>query len=608
MKAVKGYRGLYIDQRGIYKVRVAIPEKAQKRFRNKKEINKSLKTRDINMALPLYHDIMRQITHDFKRPVYTTTSKDLPEFPNDLFEEQLLKSVYHHFRQFSGIVQNEFLKQMIKENNSSNEIDLNHHWICEKNQEWLRTSLAELRTGVASESTNLMIDSLTASKYRLTQVQRNKAKTAFAQTIFDAASCYKTLYIDVSCLDINEYSFRYDIVREAYKKYSTLQPEYQNSNNSSEKHKEQLSAKNSITVANILAQKRGMEEKPTKIIDILDLWVKEKSTFVEEKVPHIKHFIVSFSDKEKLDDITGSDIRDWLDILELTPKNMNKLADFKGLSIAEAIEKNKTVKRETLSKKTINNYLNSFSIFHQWAKRKCLITSSNPTYGFAFSKKETMSPPPILYSKQEIIKIINYLNKSKNNNIELYWAVLIVIYSGMREAEVAQLDAKDINQRDGVLYFDINDYDGKKIKNHHSKRKVPVHKELIKLGIIDYINHCKKQENTRLFPSFIPFMRGERKVFDKCFAEKFDKILKELNLKVSKRRLHSIRHTFIDMMRANGLTDEEIQHIVGHENQIMTNRYGSLAPVKHIKIYKEWIDDVDYYRDDSIQLKPVIRE
>ena len=68
MKAVKGYRGLYIDQRGIYKVRVAIPEKAQKRYGNKREINKSLRTKDINVALPLYHDIMRQLSYNFDTP------------------------------------------------------------------------------------------------------------------------------------------------------------------------------------------------------------------------------------------------------------------------------------------------------------------------------------------------------------------------------------------------------------------------------------------------------------------------------------------------------------------------------------------------------------
>lgn len=55
MKAVKGHRGLYISNDGIYKIRIAIPPKVQKFYNMKKEINLSLKTKDFSKAKDEYH-------------------------------------------------------------------------------------------------------------------------------------------------------------------------------------------------------------------------------------------------------------------------------------------------------------------------------------------------------------------------------------------------------------------------------------------------------------------------------------------------------------------------------------------------------------------------
>ena len=46
MNAVKGYKGLYITNNGIYKIRIAVPEKVQKFYDLPKEFNQSLRTKD----------------------------------------------------------------------------------------------------------------------------------------------------------------------------------------------------------------------------------------------------------------------------------------------------------------------------------------------------------------------------------------------------------------------------------------------------------------------------------------------------------------------------------------------------------------------------------
>ena len=231
---------------------------------------------------------------------------------------------------------------------------------------------------------------------------------------------------------------------------------------------------------------------------------------------------------------------------------------------------------------------------HKWAKKKRYISSENPTKETLFNKQDIISPIPKTYSSSEIRQIIDYFNRHKTENLDLYWAVMIAIYTGMREGEVCQLRTKDIRSRDNIQYFSVNNEAEKTIKNNHSIRMIPIHNKLIQLGINDFINERNQQNEEKLFPSFKIYQRGKRKDFNKCFSQPFANILKKLNLKKENRLVHSLRHTFVDSLRISGLSDEEIQFLVGHEKQIMTNQYGQLTPQSPLKILQKWINMVNY--------------
>jgi hypothetical protein len=53
--------------------------------------------------------------------------------------------------------------------------------------------------------------------------------------------------------------------------------------------------------------------------------------------------------------------------------------------------------------------------------------------------------------------------------------------------EICQLYVADIRQEDGIYIFDVNDDgDDKALKTASSRRKIPIHSELIKRGFIEY--------------------------------------------------------------------------------------------------------------------------
>src|SRR5439155_1689851 len=81
-----------------------------------------------------------------------------------------------------------------------------------------------------------------------------------------------------------------------------------------------------------------------------------------------------------------------------------------------------------------------------------------------------------------------------------FWIPLIALHSGMRLNEICQLRVTDFKQSPkGNYYFDVNDEDGKRVKNRPSKRRVPVHSVLLKLGILDFVRERANSGSQGIF-------------------------------------------------------------------------------------------------------------
>jgi integrase len=85
---------------------------------------------------------------------------------------------------------------------------------------------------------------------------------------------------------------------------------------------------------------------------------------------------------------------------------------------------------------------------------------------------------------------------------EKTWIPLIVMYSGMRSGEVAQLYLDDLvcTQKHQYFRLAIN----KDLNQHVKKgvgRDVPIHAQLIELGLLDYADFQRKRGEVQLFPN-----------------------------------------------------------------------------------------------------------
>ncbi|HEX2859077.1 MAG TPA: site-specific integrase [Alphaproteobacteria bacterium] len=172
-----------------------------------------------------------------------------------------------------------------------------------------------------------------------------------------------------------------------------------------------------------------------------------------------------------------------------------------------------------------------------------------------------------------------------------YWVPLVGLYTGMRLGEIIQLWVSDVRQESGIAYLDVNqDGEGKSLKNDASRRKVPVHPELIALGFLDYVESTRLSGHQRLFHDAPVTAAGS--LVD-IFSKRFSRYLTAIGIKHKRLSFHSLRHTFIDQAaRQARLPDHLIKALVGHADHTITfGTYGGRMTVAELS---ESIKTIDF--------------
>ena len=147
------------------------------------------------------------------------------------------------------------------------------------------------------------------------------------------------------------------------------------------------------------------------------------------------------------------------------------------------------------------------------------------------------------------------------------------MFTGARANEMCQLYLSDIyqHQKTGIWVFDINEKDSKRTKkslkkNSHT-RLIPIHKQLISLGFIDFYESVKHRNEERLFPE-LPY-RIKNKYGTKAERWFNDTYTNEINcnIKTPNTSIHSIRHTVITHLSNDlDISEKKIAMMVGHKS------------------------------------------
>jgi integrase len=264
-----------------------------------------------------------------------------------------------------------------------------------------------------------------------------------------------------------------------------------------------------------------------------------------------------------------------------------------GLSLEQAIAQADAENAARLSHKTQEQYLATFRNVLGLAAKKRLI-SVNPADDLKPLKRDMVSNsqkrlPFTPTQLKEIFESEFYRAAARNETpYEFdekgwrFWLPLLSLFMGMRPNETCQMLPADVKCTDlGTWYVDIvavEDDDSetgseKTLKTETSRRRVPIHPELIAIGFVEFAQRRLRARAPLLFDGIRPDKYGNRAKYAlKRFREQY---LPAATTLLPRQSFYSLRHNFRDALRRADAPPDALQALGGwSQGSLVSDSYG----------------------------------
>ena len=356
-----------------------------------------------------------------------------------------------------------------------------------------------------------------------------------------------------------------------------------------------------VTFGALAKQQLQHIEEQASINGISDKWLRKQHAIVAVLCEQI-------GDDTPVGDIDFDTCKQLCSALARVPANKTK--HYGQLPLGQVIARGAQEGKPTLSPTTQEVYLATFKAILDLAAKKRLICF-NPAVNLRPLKRNNIADedkwlPFTLEQLGQIFHSEYYLQCAAHAvapyraDIEKgwrFWLPLIFLFSGMRPNEMCSLQVTDVRQtKAGTWYFDVNkgfDEDGnatKTLKTPSSKRRVPVHPELMELGLLQFLKQRQTQGAAAwLFP-LKPNRDGNRAWYPlKRFGESYLRKMVELE---ERQSFYSFRHTVRDALRHIDAPDDALQFVTGwSQGKRVSDNYGEKCnPDYQIR----WVEKIAY--------------
>ena len=164
------------------------------------------------------------------------------------------------------------------------------------------------------------------------------------------------------------------------------------------------------------------------------------------------------------------------------------------------------------------------------------------------------------------------------------WLPILGAYTGCRLEELGQLQTQDVKQAHGIWYLEVTDTQdeshSQELKTESSRRKMPIHPELIRAGFLRYVERVQKANAVHLFPALRPDCHHCRTGNWSKWWGRFAR--GKLGIKDARKVFHSLRHTFRDACREAELGEEVSDALMGHAGDSTGRGYGRSFSLKRL--------------------------
>ena len=306
-----------------------------------------------------------------------------------------------------------------------------------------------------------------------------------------------------------------------------------------------------------------------------------------------------------LTEIAYDRIQEFRAMIATVPTNRNKI--YPEQSLQKQIQRAAKEGKRTLSIKSQRLYLHCLHDVLE-AGRVRNVLSNNPATGVKPLKKakETDAEKRMPWDMDQVKGFFEgkFYHRcasdlpspyTKKDKAWRFWMPLLMLYSGARPNEIAQLHCDDVRQTDaGVWYFSLSDEDGKTLKTGSSRRRVPLHPELIKIGFLEFVEARRKKNGAkepRIFAELKPDKYGSLAAYaSKRIRDTF--IPEEITLK-DKQTFYSLRHNVRDALRRVKAPADTLLAVCGWSpaGKAVSDDYGDGG---NPDLHAEYVDAITY--------------
>lgn len=206
---------------------------------------------------------------------------------------------------------------------------------------------------------------------------------------------------------------------------------------------------------------------------------------------------------------------------------------------------------------TVNKLLTRLSTIFTWAVNSGYLEK---TYNKGLKITKGAESGRKAFTAEQTQKVMNAMADLPVHSWKR-WAMSLGVITGARIGEVFQLTKEDVRKVGDVTVIDINENNGKTLKNKHSVRLVP---------LVDGAYGFDLK-------AFLEFVEGceSDKLFDRV-SHNFTRVLNEtlrdiLDLESGEGlTYHSLRHSLASLMKHQGIQVSIVQDILGHSSQTIT--------------------------------------
>lgn len=292
-------------------------------------------------------------------------------------------------------------------------------------------------------------------------------------------------------------------------------------------------------------------------------------------------------------EITRAQVLQYRDVCEKIPDTRRVASKQRGRPLSEVQAKGLPV----ISSETVNRYLNSIKAMLRWCRSNVADFNENVASGIVAAKGKRKKIRS--FTPAELRKVLedaplhfdDTRGSHRDRKRDMLWLIYVACYSGCRLEELCQLARDNVRQVRDIWVLDINDGEGRKLKNEFSRRLVPIHPVLIERGFVQFATD-ENGIGARVFSSLRLVKTVQGATYGNAASSAFGRYLDKLGLTDPTLNFHSFRHTFIEAMRNAEVPYSIELALVGHRDN-HNPVHGGYGGAAKVELLAKWIGNLD---------------